>query len=131
MYGLYLCAPRLKVYAFFEAALYAAVLIVDLPAAMVAAVMAAAIAIPFVASVSGIAFVDGFDLLMVALICLWILLARVSPSAQGGRAAGVNRHRASAAPSNLEFSCQAGAEASKAGRNRSRRMSVCSPLKAR
>lgn len=36
MFALYLCAPRLKVYAFFEAALYAAVLIVELPAAMVA-----------------------------------------------------------------------------------------------
>ena len=89
MYGLYLCAPRLKVYAFFEAALYAAVLIVDLPAAMVAAVLTVAIAIPFATSVSGIAFVDGFDLLTVALVCFWILLSRVSPSAQMVRAAGV------------------------------------------
>jgi hypothetical protein len=44
MYALYLCAPRLKVYAFFEAALYAAVLIVDLPAVMVAVVLTIAIA---------------------------------------------------------------------------------------
>lgn len=90
MYALYLCAPRLKVYAFFEAALYAAVLIVDLPAAMVAAVLTVAIAIPFVTSVSGIAFVDGFDLLAVALICYWILLlAQFAPSALVVRAAGV------------------------------------------
>jgi hypothetical protein len=89
MYGLYLCAPRLKVYAFFEAALYAAVLIVDLPAAMVAAVLTVTVAIPFVASLSGIAFVDGFDLLTVALMCFWIMLARVSPSDQVVRAAGV------------------------------------------
>jgi hypothetical protein len=30
MYALYLCAPRLKEYAFFEVALYAAVLVVEL-----------------------------------------------------------------------------------------------------
>ena len=90
MYALYLCAPRLKVYAFFEAALYASVLIVDLPAAMVAAVLTVAIAIPFVASVSGIAFVDGFDLLAVALVCFWIMLrAQFAPSALVVRAAGV------------------------------------------
>ena len=72
MYALYLCAPRLKVYAFFEAALYAAILIVDLPAVLVALVLTMAIAIPFVVAVSGIAFVDGFDLLTVAIVCFWI-----------------------------------------------------------
>jgi hypothetical protein len=74
MYALYLCAPRLKVYAFFEAALYAAILIVDLPAAMVALVLTIVIAIPFVVAVVGIAFVDGFDLLTVAIVCFWIML---------------------------------------------------------
>jgi hypothetical protein len=90
MYALYLCAPRLKVYAFFEAALYAAVLVVDLPAMMAGLVLTIAIAIPFVTSVSGIAFVDGFDLLTVALICFWILLwAQLNPSTQVVRAAGI------------------------------------------
>lgn len=90
MYALYLCAPRLKVYAFFEAALYAAVLIVDLPAVMVAVMLAMAIAIPFVVAVSGIAFVDGFDLLAVAIVCFWIMLwAQSVSSALVVRAAGV------------------------------------------
>ena len=90
MYALYLCAPRLKVYAFFEAALYAAILIVDLPAVMVALVLTMAIAIAFVVAVSGIAFVDGFDLLTVAIVCFWIMLwAQKAPSTQMVRAAGV------------------------------------------
>ncbi len=90
MYALYLCAPRLKVYAFFEAALYAAVLIVDLPAMMVAVVLTISIAVPFVVAVSSIAFVDGFDLLTVALVCFWILLgAQSASSALVVRAAGV------------------------------------------
>lgn len=90
MFALYLCAPRLKVYAFFEAALYAAVLIVELPAAMVAIMLTMAIAIPFVVAVSGIAFVDGFDLLAVGIVCFWIMLwAQPGSSAQMVRAAGV------------------------------------------
>lgn len=75
MYGLYLCAPRLKEYAFFEVALYAAVLVVDLPAALMAAVLTVAIAIPTLATVSGV-FVDGFGQLTIALICFWLLLPR-------------------------------------------------------
>lgn len=74
MYALYLCAPRLKEYAFFELALYAAVLVVDLPAILMAAVLAIAIAIPVLASISGI-FVSGFGQLGIALICFWLLLA--------------------------------------------------------
>ncbi|WP_247967989.1 hypothetical protein [Bradyrhizobium sp. 195] len=75
MYALYLCAPRLKEYAFFEVALYAAVLVVDLPAALMAAVLTVAIAIPTLASVSGV-FMDGFSQLSIALICFWLLLPR-------------------------------------------------------
>ncbi len=78
MYALYLCAPRLKVYAFFEAALYAAILVVDLPAVLVALLLTMAIAIPFVVAVSGIAFVDGFDLLTVAIACFWMMLRAYS-----------------------------------------------------
>ncbi|WP_247506730.1 glycosyltransferase 87 family protein [Bradyrhizobium sp. 1] len=81
MYALYLCAPRLKEYAFFEVALYAAVLVVDLPVVMMAAVLAIAVAIPTLASVSGIAFMGGFGQLAIALICFWLLLPR-EPSGQ-------------------------------------------------
>ena len=76
MYALYLCAPRLKEYAFFEVALYAAILVVELPAAMMAAVLAIAVVIPTLASVSGIAFMGGFGQLAIALICFWLLLPR-------------------------------------------------------
>jgi hypothetical protein len=38
MLALYLCAPRLKKYAYFELAIYAAMLVVDLPAIGIAAV---------------------------------------------------------------------------------------------
>ncbi|WP_247526176.1 hypothetical protein [Bradyrhizobium sp. 199] len=75
MYALYLCAPRLKEYAFFEVALYAAVLVVGLPAVLMAAVLTVAIAIPALASVSGV-FMDGFSQLTIALICFWLLLPR-------------------------------------------------------
>ncbi|MGY8708111.1 hypothetical protein RAD16_20405 [Bradyrhizobium sp. 18BD] len=76
MYALYLCAPRLKEYAFFEVALYAAILVTTLPATMMAAVLAIAVAIPTLASVSGIAFMGGFGQLAIALICFWLLLPR-------------------------------------------------------
>ncbi|WP_314961341.1 hypothetical protein [Bradyrhizobium cosmicum] len=76
MYALYLCAPRLKEYAFFEVALYAAVLVAGLPAATMAAVLTVAVAIPTLASVSGITFMGGFGQLTIALICFWILLPR-------------------------------------------------------
>jgi hypothetical protein len=79
MYALYLCAPRLKEYAFFEVALYAAVLAVELPAVTMAAVLA--IAIPTLASVSGFAFLGGFGQLAITLICFWLLLPR-EPSGQ-------------------------------------------------
>ncbi|WP_228748305.1 glycosyltransferase 87 family protein [Bradyrhizobium sp. BR 10289] len=76
MYALYLCAPRLKEYAFFELALYAAVLVVNLPAATMAAVLAIAVAIPALASILGGAFLGGFGQLAIALICFWLLLPR-------------------------------------------------------
>jgi hypothetical protein len=57
-------------------ALYGAVLVVSLPAAMMAAVLTVAVAIPTLASVSGIAFMGGFGQLAIALICFWLLLPR-------------------------------------------------------
>lgn len=76
MYALYLCAPRLKEYAFFEVALYAAVLVVNLPASTMVAVLTVAVAIPTLASVLGVAFMGGFGQLTIALICFWLLLPR-------------------------------------------------------
>ena len=75
MYALYLCAPRLKEYAFFEVALYAAILVVDLPVVLLAAVLMVAIAIPTLASVLGV-FIGGFGQLTIALVCFWLLLPR-------------------------------------------------------
>ncbi len=90
MYGLYLCSPRLKEYAFFELAVYAAVLIVDLPAAALAAVLTVGIAIPTLVSITGTTIEGGFVQVAVALICFWImLLAQFAPSALVVRAAGV------------------------------------------
>jgi hypothetical protein len=75
MYALYLCSPRLKEYAFFELAIYAAVLIVDLPSMALAAFLAAAILIPTLASISGSAIEGTFAQLIAGLVCFWILLA--------------------------------------------------------
>ncbi|MET4387827.1 hypothetical protein ABIB73_003584 [Bradyrhizobium sp. F1.4.3] len=74
MYGLYLCSPRLKEYAFFELAVYAAVLIVDLPAAALAAVLTIGIAIPTLVSITGNTIEGGFAQIAVALTCFWIML---------------------------------------------------------
>ncbi|MGY8662012.1 hypothetical protein Q3C01_06545 [Bradyrhizobium sp. UFLA05-109] len=75
MYALYLCSPRLKEYAFFELAIYAAVLIVDLPAMVMAAVLTVAILIPTSVSISGGAIEGGFLQLFAALLCFWVFLA--------------------------------------------------------
>ncbi|MEH2486571.1 hypothetical protein [Bradyrhizobium sp. AZCC 2230] len=74
MYGLYLCSPRLKEYAFFELAVYGAVLIVDLPAAALAAVLTIGVAVPTLVSITGTTIEGGFVQLAVALACFWILL---------------------------------------------------------
>jgi len=74
MVALYLCAPRLKEYAFFELALYGAVLIVDLPAAALAAVLITGVAIPTLVSLSGVPIEGSFVQLAAALVCFWIML---------------------------------------------------------
>jgi hypothetical protein len=90
MYAFHLCAPRLKEYAFFELALYTAVLIADLPAAAAAAVLSIGIVLPTVVSISGNTFMGGFSQIAVALACFWVmLLAQFAPSALVVRAAGV------------------------------------------
>ncbi|MBR0787075.1 hypothetical protein [Bradyrhizobium iriomotense] len=74
MYALYLCTPRPKEYTFFQVALYAAVLVADLPAVMMVAALTVAVAIPVLASASVTAFMGGYGQLTLALICFWILL---------------------------------------------------------
>lgn len=90
MYGLYLCSPRLKEYAFFELAVYAAILIVDLPAAALAAVLTIGVAVPTLVSITGMSIEGSFVQIVVALACFWImLLSRPATSALVVRAAGV------------------------------------------
>ena len=90
MLALYLCAPRLKEYAFFEPALYSAILIVDLPAAALAAVLITGVAIPALVSLAGLSIGDSFVQLATSLVCFWIMLwAQLRPSAEMVRAAGV------------------------------------------
>lgn len=75
MYGLYLCSPRVKEYAFFELALYAAVLFVDLrPWALAAALACGAVALAL-ASLSESTIVENFGQATAALACFWIMLA--------------------------------------------------------
>jgi len=74
MFALYLCAPRLKEYAYFELAIYAAMLVVDLPAIGIAAVFTAAIVAPMLATESHNAFVNTYSQTMAALVCFWIFL---------------------------------------------------------
>ncbi|MET4232757.1 hypothetical protein AB7Z32_16235 [Bradyrhizobium sp. 482_C4_N1_1] len=74
MFALYLSSPRLKEYAFFELALYAAILVVDLPALALAAFLAVGLAFPALISILGTAFEGSFILLIIALTSFWILL---------------------------------------------------------
>ncbi|MDA9501016.1 hypothetical protein XI05_26750 [Bradyrhizobium sp. CCBAU 11357] len=74
MFALYLCSPRLKEYAFFEFALYAAILIVDLPPLALAAVLGVGLALPALISLLGAPIEGTFILLVTALICFWIVL---------------------------------------------------------
>jgi hypothetical protein len=54
--------------------LYAAILIVDLPAPALAAVLSVGLLIPALIAMTGHRFEGGFNLLIVALTCFWILL---------------------------------------------------------
>lgn len=74
MFALYLTSPRLKEYAFFELAIYAAILVVDLPAMALGAFLTVGLAFPALISILGMAFEGSFILLIVGLICFWILL---------------------------------------------------------
>ena len=80
MLALYLCAPRLKEYAFFELAIYAAMLVVDLPAKWLAVTFAVTIAGPVIASGSQISqFIHQFNQTIAALFCYGVLLIDLYP----------------------------------------------------
>ncbi|MBR0957640.1 hypothetical protein [Bradyrhizobium japonicum] len=74
MFALYLSSPRLKEYAFFELALYAAILLVDLPATALAAALTVGLLMPSLLSVVGTSLGDSFILLFSALMFFWVLL---------------------------------------------------------
>lgn len=74
MFALYLSSPRLKEYAFFELAIYAAILVVDLPTIALAAFLTVGLAFPALISILAMAFEGSFILLIIGLICFWILL---------------------------------------------------------
>jgi hypothetical protein len=75
MYALYLCSPRLKEYAFFELAVYAAVLMVDLPPMALAGALGATVLFPTLASMSGSVIEGSYIQLVAGLVGFWILLA--------------------------------------------------------
>ena len=81
MIGLYVCVPRLKSYAFFELAIYAAMLVADLPRKSLAVVLAIAIAVPAIASGAQIwQFAYQFNQTVGAVFCYGILLLDVYPA---------------------------------------------------
>jgi len=85
MFALYLCAPRLKEYAYFELAIYAAALIVDLPATAIAAVLAGTVVAPILAMQTHNPFVSTYGQTAAALFCFWIVLSDLDPSVFGLR----------------------------------------------
>lgn len=80
MFALYLCSPRLKEYAYFELAIYAATLVVDLTAIGIATVFTVSIVAPMLAMGSANAFVNTFGQTIAALCCFQIFLADIYPS---------------------------------------------------
>ncbi|PSO15689.1 hypothetical protein [Bradyrhizobium sp. MOS003] len=74
MFALYLSSPRLKEYAFFELALYAAILLVDLSATALAAALIVGLLMPSLISIVGTSLEDSFILLFSALMLFWVLL---------------------------------------------------------
>ncbi|MHC4054400.1 hypothetical protein [Bradyrhizobium sp. 25ACV] len=82
MFALYLSSPRLKEYAFFELALYAAILLVDLPARALAAALTVGLLMPSLIFVTGSSPEDNSIQLFSALMFFWVLLLDVR---QAGR----------------------------------------------
>ncbi|MHC4042699.1 hypothetical protein [Bradyrhizobium sp. 23AC] len=74
IFALYLSSPRLKEYAYFEPALYAAILLVDLPATALAAALTVGLLMPSLIFVTGISLEGNFIQLFSALMFFWVLL---------------------------------------------------------
>ncbi|MBB4260852.1 MULTISPECIES: hypothetical protein [unclassified Bradyrhizobium] len=77
MFALYLSSPRLKEYAFFELALYAAILLVDLPVRALAAALTVGLLMPSLIFVTGSSSEDNSIQLFSALMFFWVLLLDV------------------------------------------------------
>ncbi|MBB4425920.1 hypothetical protein GGD66_004481 [Bradyrhizobium sp. CIR48] len=77
MFALYLSSPRLKEYAFFELALYAAILLVDLPARALAAALTVGLLMPSLIFLTGSSSEDNSIQLFSALMFFWVLLLDV------------------------------------------------------
>ncbi|WP_049815080.1 hypothetical protein [Bradyrhizobium sp. WSM2793] len=77
MFALYLSSPRLKEYAFFELALYAAILLVDLPVRALAAALIVGLLMPSLIFVTGSSSEDNSIQLFSALMFFWVLLLDV------------------------------------------------------
>jgi hypothetical protein len=81
MLALYLCTPRLKEYSFFELAIYAAMLVVDLPAKWLSVILAVTIAAPIVANGLQMSqFIDQFNQTIAAVFCYAVLLRDLYPA---------------------------------------------------
>ena len=80
MFALYLCVPRLKEYAYFEMAIYAAMLVADLPAIGIAAVCIGGIVVPALTIGSPNAFVNTYGQTVAALFCFEVFLLDLRPS---------------------------------------------------
>jgi hypothetical protein len=74
MFAFYLSSPRLKEYAFFELALYAAILLVDLSATALAAALIVGLLMPSLIFVTGSSPEDNSIQLFSALMLFWVLL---------------------------------------------------------
>lgn len=93
MFALYLCSPRLKEYAYFELAIYVAMLVVDLTAIGMATVFTVSIVAPMLAMGSANAFVNTFGQTIAALFCFQIFLADLYPSFDRLKADGTGSGR--------------------------------------
>lgn len=85
MFALYMCAPRLKEYAYFELAIYAAALVSGLSAAGMAAIIIGAVLVPVLAMGSHDGFVSTYSQLLSALFCFWIFVLSLNPSTSDQR----------------------------------------------
>ncbi len=98
MVALFLCSPRLKEYGYFELSLYMAMLVVDLPIGELLLTYFLSIAIPILSNQPQLKleslYFSGFDQLVVATFCYFLLIGNL----------GTNQERSSKARVNFLFS---------------------------